>query len=75
MSNEIVPQNSTPAQRIGGELHKLGMGPRMCGNLEEIRGWLQAANGQWYQTQQASLADHERLVALIKRAAEEAQKP
>lgn len=62
-----------PAQRIGADLYRCGAPISACGNAEEIRGWLQAANEEFITGQQATEADHQRLVDLVQAAVEEAK--
>ncbi len=74
MSQQIVPQSNTPAQRIGADLHAAGLPAQFCGDLEEIRGWLQDANGKWYACWLAKEADHPALVEQVQAAVTEAQR-
>jgi hypothetical protein len=68
-------QGSTPAQRVGYDFHRLGFPVNACGNLEEVRGWLQSANEQEFMAHQATQEDHKRLVADVMAALREASKP
>jgi hypothetical protein len=40
----------------------------------ELRAWLDKQNREWWQQQQATQADHERLSKDVKQAVEEAKK-
>jgi hypothetical protein len=62
------------AQRMGSILHHGRQPVANCQNLEEVRGWVDAANVRYLIQTGATLADHARLVTLVETAVSEAQK-
>ncbi len=62
------------AHRAGQLLNKQRQTPHVCNSLDELRGWLDAANVQWFVNQGVTLADHERLVEQVQAALKGAQR-
>lgn len=55
----------------GASLYHAAYPATACTNLEQLRGWLQAANAAWWQQQQAQQANHERLCEAASQAVQE----